>query len=179
MDYSINTDVRALGRFDMAYQQDGVGDDGLPLYKEVLTIFIERPPTLKLDRPAEENDLIEFADEYAAFQKRHAAKKQADGYPLALWPAASRADVANCATRDIYTVQQLAALKGDKYPPAIKELAERARHMVKLQGQTGKFEAIISGLEAERDQLAEQLKEAHATLSAQNSMINTLKMRVP
>jgi hypothetical protein len=178
MDYSINTDVRALGRFAMGYQQDGVGDDGLPLYRETLMINIERPPTLKLERVAEEGDLIEFADEYAAFQKQQQTRKHADGYPLALWPVASRADVENCAARDIYTVQQLAALKGDKYPPAVKELAERARHMVKLQQQTGKYEAIINGLEAERDQLMEQLKEAHASLSAQSSMINALKMRV-
>jgi hypothetical protein len=50
--------------------------------------------------------------------------------------------------------------------------------MIKLQGQTGKYEAIISGLEAERDQLAEQLKEAQQQLSARDAMIDTLKMRV-
>jgi cell division protein FtsB len=90
----------------------------------------------------------------------------------------SAADLENCAARDIFTVQQLAQLKGDKLPPAIRELAERARAMIKLQGQTGKYEAIISGLTAERDQLAEQLKEAHQQLSARDAMIDTLKMKV-
>jgi hypothetical protein len=173
-----NTDRPALARFVMDYVQDGVGEDGLPLYTERLMIWTGRPPLTWIPRLAEDDDFVNFEDEYKQFQKQQAARKHVDGYPLALWPVVSIADLETCAARDIYTVQQLAALKGDRMPPAIRELAERARAMVKLQGQTGKYEQIISDLTAERDQLAEQLKEANAQLSARDAMIDTLKMRV-
>jgi hypothetical protein len=174
----INTDRRALARFVMDYVQDGIGEDGLPLYRETLTIWTGRPPLTWIPRLAEEDDFVNFEDEYKQFQKTQEARKYVDGYPLALWPVVGAADLENCAARDIFTVQQLAALKGDKMPPAIRELAERARQMIKLQQQTGKYEQIIGGLTAERDQLAEQLKEANQQLSARDAVIETLKMRV-
>jgi hypothetical protein len=174
-----NTDNKALGRFKMGYVQDGLGGDGLPLYREMLQIVIERPPLLKIERTAEEADFDAYEEEYKTFQKQQDARKQQDGYPLALWPVVNAPDLENCAARDITTVQQLAEMRlTDKIPPAIRELAERARQMVKLQAETGKYEQIITGLTAERDELAAQLKEAHGTISAQSSMIDTLKMRV-
>jgi hypothetical protein len=174
----MDTDRQGLGKFVMDYIQDGVGEDGLPLYREQLMIWTGMPPLTWTPHLAGEDHFIQFEEEYKVFQKQQQAKKHVDGYPLALWPVVSAADLENCAARDIFTVQQLAELKGDKLPGAIRELAERARAMIKLQGQTGKYEAIISGLEAERDQLAEQLKEAQQQLSARDAMIDTLKMRV-
>jgi hypothetical protein len=174
----IDTDRKGLAKFSMGYVQDGIGEDGLPLYRERLMIACGRPPQTWIERAADDDDLVNFEDEYKSFQKHEAARKHADGYPLALWPVVGAADLENCAARDIFTVQQLAALKGEQVPPPIRELAERARAMIKLQQQTGKYEAIIGGLTAERDQLAEQLKEAHQQLSAQNALIDTLKMKV-
>ncbi len=59
-----------------------------------------------------------------------------------------------CAARGIYTVEQLAKISGDNTPPQIRELAERARKMVALQKDSGRFEAKIRDLEQQREALA-------------------------
>ena len=97
-----------------------------------------------------------------------------------LWPAISPAELHMCLVRDITTVQDLAKLikAGPNVPPQITEIAKRAAKMVELQGKVGRHAEVINELTNERDALMEQLKEAHATISAQNTLINTLKLRV-
>jgi hypothetical protein len=63
----INTDRQGLARFAMDYVQDGVGEDGLPLYREELTIWTGRPPLTWIQRKVEDDDYDNFADEYRLF----------------------------------------------------------------------------------------------------------------
>lgn len=165
----------AIISFYEGWTEDGVGPDGLPMFREVVMIRKAVPPLTQVDYVATESDFEEFPEPYKLFLKSQGARKPAvKGYPLALWPAISTADFKSCSARDIVTVEQLAQLanrRPDQLPPPILELAKRAKKLIELQGSVGKFEAVISQLTAERDQLATELKEANAAISAQNSLI--------
>jgi len=47
-----------------------------------------------------------------------------------------------------------------------------------MSANVGKFEAEVRDRDAQIEVLKEQVKELQATVSAQNSMINSLKQRV-
>jgi len=174
------SDNIAFINFYEGWAEDGVGVDGLPMFSEVVMIRKSVPPLTQVDYVATPEDFAEFPGPYQRFLQEQGARKPAvKGYPLAIWPAISAADFKSCAARDIVTVEQLAALASNRsqvVPPPILELAKRAKKMVELQGSIGKFEAVISQLTAERDQMAADLKEANATISAQNTLLNTRKV---
>lgn len=168
--------IDALVRFKAGWVEDGLGPDSLPLFRETVSIVLSKPPYLQIEREATEEDFEQFGEPYRAFLKEQGGRKPTEeGYPLALWPVITPADFQICAVRGIYTVEQLAKQRGDGMPPQIRELAARAKRLIELQGKTGKFETIIRQLEAERDTLAAELKEANTTISAQNSLINQLR----
>jgi hypothetical protein len=170
--------VDALITFYESWRQEGVGDDGLPLYVPVVMIRKAKPPLLQVDAIATPDDEEQFAEAWRYFQKTHAARDpNVQGYPLVLWPVCTGAELQMLAARDIVTVEQLARLAERDTIPQLKELAVRAKKMIALQSKTGKFEEVINQITAERDVLVEQLKEANATISAQNALINTLKMK--
>jgi hypothetical protein len=169
------SDNIAIVRFYEGWQQDGVGPDGLPLFREVVMIRKSVPPLTEVDYVADPADYEEFPAPYQLFLKEQGARKpSAAGYPLALWPVVSPADFKSLAARDIVTVEQLAALANKRaadIPASILELAKRAKKMIELQGSIGKFEALVDKLTAERDSIAAELREANATISAQNAML--------
>ena len=179
------SDTPTLVMFESGYAEGGMGEDGLPIYHETVMIQLDRPPLLSLRRVATEQDFEDYPEPFKLYTKSQAAKKSTDasidGYPLVLWPVPSPSELKMCLDRDVTTVQQLAALvKGrdhSRLPPQILELAKRAAKMVELTAKVGKFEKIIAGLTDERDALVEQVKECQATISAQNSLIETLKQR--
>jgi hypothetical protein len=171
--------------FENGWVEDGVDVDGLPRFRQTIRIRLERPPLLGIEREATEEDFENYPDAFKAFTKQNAAAKPSEasleGYPLAYWPAINPAELQMCANRDIYTVQQLAPYAKrnvDKTPAHIVELAKRAAKMLELHGKVGKFEAMIGELTAERDVLNEELREARLTISTQNSIIATLKLKV-
>lgn len=171
--------------FENGWVEDGVDVDGLPRFRQTVRIILERPPLLSITREAEEQDFEDYPEAFKYFTKQNVANKPSDasleGYPLSYWPVVSPSELKMCAGRDIYTVQQLAPYAKrnvDKTPPAIVELAKRAAKMLELHGKVGKFEAMIGELTGERDILAGELQEARLTISTQNSIIATLKMRV-
>lgn len=179
------SDTPTLVLFESGYAEDGIGDDGLPIYRETVIIQLDRPPLLSIRRTATEDDFDNYPQQFKLFTKQQAARKPGDatedGYPLAFWSVPTASELKMCIDRDIVTVQQLAGLlKRDtgKVPAQIIELARRAQKMIELSGKLGKFEKVITGLEREREVLQEQIKECHATISAQNAMIDTLKLRV-
>jgi septal ring factor EnvC (AmiA/AmiB activator) len=119
-----------------------------------------------------------FPDALRLYEKTKGAKVEVNGYPLAIWPAISPAEFEMCAQRGIATVEQLAAIagkKGSDAPAQIMEIAQRAKRMVELQKETGRYEALIHSLEAQVKALTAELSECHAQMSAQNSLINTLR----
>jgi hypothetical protein len=156
--------------------------DGLPVYRDVVMIQIERPPTLKLNREAEPQEFVDYPDEYDAFKKEIRARDPGVseiGYPLVMWPALTPASVQMFAVRGIYTVEELAKLAGRRdLPGNLAELALRAERLVDMQKNFGKYEALLKDRDMRLEEVEAQLDDMRRTISAQNSMIDTLKMRV-
>lgn len=176
--------IDALVTFSEGYKQDGIGPDGLPLFVPVLKVTLGKPPLTKVEYEGEEAEayISQAPDAYRAFEKTRDARAPAKGkgYPLMLWPVVSPAELQMLLVRDVLTVEQLAQLTfkpAAEMPPSLRELAIRARDFLKLQKETGRFEAMVTDLTQQRDALAEQLKDANATISAQNAQIEQLRMR--
>jgi len=159
-----------------------ISEDGMPVYVDTVMIQIERPPLLKLNREATREDFIEHFEEYDAFKRAQAAKDAAvseAGYPLVYWPALSAAEVQMFAVRGIVTLEQLARLAGSRDMPGnLANQAFRAERLMDLQKNFGKYEAMLTERDEELVEVQAQLADARATISAQNAIIDTLKMRV-
>ena len=179
------SDTPTLVRFLSGWEQDGNGPDGLPKYRETVRVRMDRPPFLSLEREATDEDFTDHPGPYELYQKTNAARGEVVGYPLVLWPACLPHLFQMCAARGINTVEQLAQLVTKKrrpetvktVPPEIIELADRAAKMVELHGKSGQYEAIIGSLESQIEALKEQVAEAAHTVSAQRTMIETLKLK--
>jgi hypothetical protein len=179
------SDTDALVRFSSGWERDGNGPDGLPLYRETVRVRMDRPPYLSIEREAEEADIADHPGPYELYQKTCEARKQIVGYPLALWPACPPHIFQMCAVRDIHTVEQLAQLVAKKRraevvkttPPDIIEIADRAAKMIDLQSKAGQYEELVTGLQGQVEALKEQLAEAVTTISAQKTLIETLKLK--
>jgi hypothetical protein len=179
------SDTPTLVKFFSGWQHDGNGPDGLPLYRETVRVRMDRPPYLGIEREAEEADFVDHPGPYELYQKTCAARKEIVGYPLALWPACPPHIFQMCAQRDIHTVEQLAQLVSKKrrtealktIPPDIVELADRAVKMIELHGRAGQYEEIVNSLQGQLDALKEQFGEAVATIAAQKTLIDTLRLR--
>ena len=159
-----------------------VSTDGFPVYQNTVMIQIERPPLLKLNREAHSDDFANYPEEYEAFKVANRGRDASvaeQGYPLVMWPVLTPADIQIFAARGIYTVESLAKLAGRRDMPApLVELALRAERMMDMQQNFGKYDIMLAERDAQLKEVVEQLKEARSTISAQNAMIDTLKMRV-
>lgn len=177
-------DTPTLVRFVSGWAEDGLSKDGLPHYRETLKIIKERPPYLLIEREATDDDIAENRDPYALYEKEQRAKKKtpaSGGFPLVLWPVCNAAEIQMLAARDIYTVEQLAKMAGrghEGMPGELRELAERAKKMVQLSSEIGKFEAIILEKDGQIEALTDQVRELRDTIKAQDGLINGLKQRV-
>lgn len=179
------SDTPTLVRFYSGWQRDGNGPDGLPLFRETIRVRMDRPPYLGIEREAEEEDFADHPGPLELYKKTTEARKAVVGYPLVLWPACPPHIFQMCAARDIHTVEQLAQLVSKKrrseavktIPPEIVELADRAVKMIDLQQRAGQYEELVTDMQSQIEALKEQLTEAVATISAQKTLIETLKMR--
>jgi hypothetical protein len=179
------SDTPTLVRFSSGWERDGSGPDGLPLYRETVRVRMDRPPYLSLEREAEEADIADHPGPYELYQKTCAARKEIVGYPLALWPACPPHIFQMCAVRDIHTVEQLAQTVAKKarasalktMPPEVIEIADRAVKMIELHGKAGQYEEIVTELQGQLEAVKEQMAEALSTISAQKSLIDTLRLK--
>jgi hypothetical protein len=177
-------DIPVLVKFYIGAVEDGVGPDGLPMFREQLKIIKSRGPLLRLDLEATDDDISNFPLPYEVFLKEEKARKTtaAEGYPLSMWPACGASDLKILAARDIVTVEQLARIGGrtadPNMPGEIRELADRAIKMIELQKSVGKFEKILRDKDGQISVLQEQLDEALKTINAQKAAITTLKTAV-
>lgn len=173
---------QALVRFTAGWATDGVSEDGMPRYRETIRITKSVPPYTEIEREATEQDFEENPGPYEVFQRQQAATRiepGQHGFPLALWPVISPAMFKMLTAREIVTVEQLAkmATRTDM-PNEFKEVADRAKQMLALSSNLGQYEEIIRDLNGQLSALQEQVVEMRATISAQNSMINSLKQKV-
>jgi len=179
------SDTPTLVRFSSGWERDGSGPDGLPLYRETVRVRMDRPPFLSLEREAEEADIADHPGPYELYQKTCEARKAIVGYPLALWPACPPHIFQMCAVRDIHTVEQLAQTVSKKQrsiavktmPPDVIELADRAVKMVELHAKAGQYEELVTDLQSQLDAMKEQFQEAISTISAQKTLIDTLRLK--
>jgi hypothetical protein len=179
------SDTPTLVRFYSGWERSGNGPDGLPCYRETVCIRLDRPPYLSVEREAGEADMANHPEPYALYKKTCDARKEIVGYPLTLWPACLPHIFQMCAVRDIHTVEQLAQLVSKKrraeavktIPPDIVELADRAVKMIELQSKAGQYEELVTTMQSQVDAMKEQLEEAVATISAQKTLIETLKLK--
>jgi len=168
-----------LVRFYSGWETAGQGSDGMPLYMENIMVRLDRPPYLSVTRVAEEEDFHNHPMAFEMFQKEQSARKQTytEGYPLALWPAVNEAEFKMLADRDIVTVEQLSKLKGRDLPPVLKELADRAAQLVKLQGGAAKFEELLKDRDGRIAALEEQVKDASITIASLKTQVDALRVR--
>lgn len=181
------SDAPAYAKFEDHYEPDGVdAKSGMPKFRTVLYIRFTRPPLLDTKREAEQEDIETYSEPYKLYLKLKAGREtdEIEGYPLVLWPALSRAEFEQLASHGIITVEQLAKYADRKgavakgTPEAIMQLALRAKRMVDLQKNQGQYEAIITELTGERDELAAQVRELGGQLSAANALISNLQGRI-
>ena len=171
-------EVDALVSFYESWRANGVGDDGLPLYEQVVMIRMAKPPLLMVEEPATEDHEEQFADAWRMFQKsRKVRDLTVKGYPLAFWPIVSPADLQTLVVRDIVTVEQLAKAKTRDMPTQLQELCDRAAKLVKLQGGAAKHEALLKDRDARIEALEEQVKDASTTIASLRSTIDQLRIR--
>lgn len=180
----MSDDNIALIRFKEGWAEDGVSEDGLPRYRPTVRIVKSVPPLTQVEYEATERDFEEYPGPYQLFQKEieaRAIEPSQHGFPLALWPVISPAMFKLLTMRDIVTVEQLAKFAGRRdgsVPGNIVEVADRAKQMIALSANLGKFEAQLLDKDRQLEAYAEQVKELQASLSAANALVNTLKMKV-
>ena len=176
------SDNIALITFVKDYVADGVSADGLPHYRDSVKIIKSVPPHTEVAYVATEQDFEEFPLAYEVFQKEQRAMKQVPteggGFPLALWPAVTAAELRMLSARDITTIEQLARLadRGDpNMPGEIRELAARAKQMASLSKEIGQFEEIIRKRDGEIEVLREQMAELRSGINQRDATILALK----
>jgi hypothetical protein len=177
-------DTPTLVRFMAGWENAGIGNDGLPLYKSNIIIQLERPPFLQVTRVAEPEDFILHPGPFELFQKEQDALKTtyAEGYPLSMWPAINPAVFRMLADRDIVTVEQLAKLGkrgnlNNQLPAEVRELAARAIKLIELQGGAGKYEDLLRDRDQRIEALEEALKDANITVAQQKTEIDQLRLK--
>lgn len=175
---------QALVRFSEGWRQQGVSADGLPYFVETIRITKSIPPYTEIESEATEQDFLDYPLPYEHFMKAQRARRlepSEGGFPLALWPVASRAHVEMLAARNITTIEQLAKLArraDDGMPGEFRELAQRAEQMLALSQEVGKYEAMIRDRDGRIEALTEQVAELRNTIKQQDGMLNTLRARV-
>jgi len=176
--------TQALATFFDDWEEAGLGPDGLPLFKPVLKIRTAVPPNTENINVATAWDIARFPLPYQLYEKEHAAmgmSAASEGFPLVLWPACRIHQLKMLAARGIVTVEHLAKLADRGAPPGmpaeLAELAARAKQMILLSEQLGKFEEILREREAKIAVLTEQVSEAQATIRAQEGTITQLKLQ--
>jgi hypothetical protein len=174
-------DSPTLVQFKSGWERFGTGEDGLPYYRASVLIRLDRPPTLSVERVAEEEDFATYPLQHQLFQKEQAARSQsyAEGYPLCMWPAVKEAEFRMLVARDVTTVEQLAKLhkRALGMPPELVELAARAQKLVELQSGAPKFEKLLSDRDGQIEALTEQVQAAAQTITSLQVMIDQLKIR--
>lgn len=174
------SDNIALIRFVPGFVEDGLGDDGLPRYRDIVKIIKSVPPATTVYGYATQADFEEFREPYELFMRQQGAKKlmpAEGGFPLALWPVCSPAELEMLSARGVVTIEQLAKLNRPEMPGELLELVDRARLMIELSDQLGKFEQMVRLKDGQIEVLTGQVKELQATVRAQDGMITALQQQ--
>lgn len=174
------SDLPALAIFHDGKVPDGLGADGLPVFKDVLMIRVNRPPYLDIDRIADDSDIAYFGEQYTLYTKTTKSKYDTtEGYPLSMWPGCSASELEMLAVREVYTIQELAKLAARKETliPPLREVAARAQRFIKLAADKGAAEAQMEQLRAENEAMKEQLQEGRQENARLQATIDAMRVR--
>jgi hypothetical protein len=149
--------------------QAGVGEDGLPLFQDRVYVKIARDMTNTVDRAATEEDYERFPLAWKHYQKK-SRPAELGGFPLEMWPTLTPSEVAMLKARDVFTVQQFAAIGKQNargMPPALAEKQRLAVEYIAVAGDANAVTEKLQDLKAKLDMLTEenkQLREENAIL---------------
>ena len=139
-----------------------------------------------IEREAEDDDFTDHPGPYELYQKTCEARKadrRLSAGAVARLPAARVPDVRGArhphrrATGATGLAASAAAETVKTVPPDVIEIADRAVKMVELHGKAGQYEEIVTDLQGQLAAMKEQFSEALGTISAQKTLIETLKMK--
>lgn len=145
-------------RFYLQPVEVGNGPDGLPLYKDVEFITINRDSTHTVSREVEDDDRRTFRELYEVFKAAHQDQEKLEGFPIDQWAVLKPSEVQNLKMRGVLTIQQLAARVKDENPMMV-ELAKKAKSFIAMNSGNKAVEQIEK-LTAEIELLKEDLKAA-------------------
>ena len=144
----------------------GTDEDGVPLFVDEVWVTINRDMTHTMDRKATEEHFEKFKELYDAFLRETADYENLEGYPLEQWAALRPSEVMNFKARGFRTVQDVAKANMSKMPPEYKVLVKRARQFIELAGAGKGLTEKAAALEAENEQLREDLADRQKTIAA-------------
>lgn len=110
-----NDERNVAARFyDKAVKTSKVAENGMPIFEDVtyIEIRIKDNSTEVFNQPATEEKIRRFPREYALYKL--AKEKKKDGTPLEQFAFLTVAEIETCQSRGIFTVEDLAALDGEK-----------------------------------------------------------------
>ena len=177
---------RHLVRFFSGWERDGNGPDGLPLFRETIRVRMDRPPYLSIEREAEEDDITDHPGPYELYKKTCEARKDhrrlsagaVARLSSAYFPDVRRARHPHCRAAGADWSPRSAAAEAVKtMPPDVIELADRAVKMIELHGKAGQYEELVTDLQGQLEAMKEQFTEAVSTISAQKTLIETLRLK--
>jgi hypothetical protein len=165
----LNNDKKNSGVFARFYNKfvktGNMLDNGMPEYKERLYVEIKvRGDADVTDRPADENDIRRFPQEYNLFVVKK--EKMKDGTPLNLFAFLSVPQLETCEKRGILTVEDLAQLTAEQ-AQALSLIEERNcaikfLEMAKNNAVIAKYEEENTKLKQEIEALKEKIKALEA-----------------
>ena len=132
-------------------------EDGHPAFKNVTYIRKRVNAREVYDQPIKVEDKRDFADLYQKYQ--NGEKVEIDGWIIEQWPRVSTVQVATLKARNIFTVDQLAALDVSQMPRGYQELQRMAVKDLSTDKQVDELKKRIEVLEADNAKLAANQKK--------------------
>lgn len=155
-------DSGVYARFYNKFVKTGnIQENGIPEYKEKLYVEIKvRGDADVTDRPADENDIRRFPQEYNLFLVKK--EKMKDGTPLNQFAFLSVPQLEACDKRGILTVEDLAKLTDEQARELSlideRNCAVKFLEMAKNNAIIAKYEDEIKALKQENEALKDKIK---------------------
>lgn len=140
---------------------------GHPVYDDVeFAVITPHGGTLSVDREVCPEIVARFGEQYDAWKRN--IEEPVNGSPLALWPPATPALVANCKALNMRAVEDLAAANEaviEKLGPGARAWKEKARVWLTSAADHGKVAEEIAALKVRIEQYESTLAEKEKAIA--------------